>query len=368
MQMFKAVFAELPDPRDINAQHDLTEMLFIALAACLCGAQTCVEMAEFGRAKEGLLRGFLALEHGIPSHDTFSRVFRLLNPQAFAAAFGCFMAAFGEAARIGVLAGVVAIDGKCLRRGYAAGRAHMPPLLVSAWGAQTRMVLAQQAAPGGNEVAATLALLSLLSLQGCIVTADALHCHRGMAAAVRAAKADYALIVKGSQPALLRDARAALDAASTGAPAPVAETRDTAHGRQERRRATVAPAPGLAERHRFPGLVAVGRIEAWRTLGGTTRHHVRHVLLSRHLAPAQLLAVVREHWSIENRLHWLLDVVFDEDLARTRKDHAPQNLALLRRLTLNVLRAQPGKQSLNLKRQRAGWDDAFLLQLLTHMR
>jgi predicted transposase YbfD/YdcC len=366
MQMFRVAFAELPDPRDINAQHDLTEMLFVALAASLCGAQTCAEMAEFGRAKEELLRQFLVLKHGIPSHDTFSRVFRMLDPRAFAAAFARFMAAFGEAARIEAPVGVVAVDGKSLRRGCEAGRAHMPPLLVSAWGARTRMVLAQQAAPEGNEVEATLALLGLLSLEGCIVTADALHCHRRMAGAVRATGADYALVVKASQPGLLRDARAALDA--TGADAPAAETRDAAHGRVERRLATVAPAAGLAERHRFPDLVAVGRIEAWRTGGGATRYRVRHVLLSRPLTPAELLAVVREHWSIENRLHWPLDVVLDEDLARTRKDHAPQNLALLRRLALNVLRAHPGKQSLNLKRQRAGWDDGFLLQLFTHMR
>jgi predicted transposase YbfD/YdcC len=366
MQMFRAVFAELPDPRDSNAHHDLTELLFIALAASLCGAQTCAAMAEFGCAKKDLLRQFLVLKHGVPSHDTFSRVFRLLDPQAFATTFARFMAAFGEAARIEAPAGVVAVDGKSLRRGYAAGRAHMPPLLVSAWGARTRMVLAQQAAPGGNEVEATLVLLSLLSLQGCIVTADALHCHRRMAEAVRAADADYALIVKGSQPALLHDARASLDAAS--ADAPVAETRDAARGRVERRLATVAPAPDMAERHRFPGLVAVGRVEAWREAGGATRHRVRHVLLSRRLTPAELLAVTREHWTIENRLHWVLDVVLDEDLARARKDHAPQNLALLRRLALNVLRAHPGKQSLNLKRQRAGWDESFLLELFTHMR
>jgi predicted transposase YbfD/YdcC len=366
MQMFKAVFAGLPDPRDVNAHHDLTELLFVALAASLCGAQTCAEMAEFGRAKEGLLRQILVLKHGIPSHDTFSRVFRMLDPDAFAAAFARFMAAFGEAARIEAPDGVVAVDGKCLRRGYEAGRSHMPPLLVSAWGARTRMVLAQRAAPDGNEVEATLALLGLLSLQGCVVTADALHCHRRMAAAVRAAGGDYALVVKASQPALLRDARAALAAA--GADAAVAETRDAAHGRVERRLATVAPAPAMADRHRFPGLVAVGRIEAWRELAGEVRYRVRHVLLSRPLTPAELLAVVREHWSIENRLHWPPDVVLDEDLARARKDHAPQNLALLRRLALNVLRAHPGGQSLNLKRQRAGWDDAFLLGLFTHMR
>jgi predicted transposase YbfD/YdcC len=124
----------------------------------------------------------------------------------------------------------------------------------------------------------------------------------------------------------------------------------------------------MAERHRFPNLVAVGRIETWRTVGSKTQHRIRHLLLSQMLTPVELLTVVRAHWTIENRLHWPLDVVLDEDLARARKDHAPENLALLRRLTLNILRAHPGKQSLNLKRQRAAWDNTFLLELLTHMR
>lgn len=366
MEKFEVIFSELPDPRDCTAQHDLTEMLFIALTATLCGAQSCVEMTEFGLAKEPLLRQFLTLEHGIPSHDTFSRVFRLLDPEAFAAAFGRFMQAFGDAARIGAPAGVVALDGKSLKRAYEKGRACMPRMMVSAWGAQTRMVLAQTAAPNGNEVDGALALLKLLRLEGCVVTADALHCHRTMAGAIREAKADYALKLKANQPALLADAEAALAAA--GERAKQAETNDTAHGRIERRTAVVAAAPQLARKHRFPGLAAVARIEAWRTLDGQTSHRAYHVLLSKRLAPDKVLAVVREHWSIENGLHWPLDVVFQEDLCRTRKDNAPRNLATLRHLSLNVLRANPKKSSLNLKRRRAGWDDAFLLELLTHVR
>jgi len=374
MEKFEVIFSELPDPRDCTAQHDLTDMLFIAFAATLCGAQSCVEMAEFGLAKEPLLRQFLRLEHGIPSHDTFSRVFRLLDPEAFAAAFGRFMQAFGEAARIEAPAGVVALDGKSLKGAYETGRACMPRMMVSAWGAQTRMVLAQTAAPNGNEVEGALALLKLLRLEGCVVTADALHCHRTMAGAIREAKADYALKLKANQPALLADAEAALAAA--GERAKRAESTDQAHGRIERRTAVVAAAPQLARKHRFPNLAArgspaasgVARIEAWRTLDGRTSHRAYHVLLSKRFSPNKVLAVVREHWSIENGLHWPLDVVFQEDLCRTRKDNAPRNLATLRHLSLNVLRANPKKSSLNLKRRRAGWDDAFLLELLTHVR
>jgi predicted transposase YbfD/YdcC len=366
METFRVIFSDLPDPRDCTAQHDLIEILFIALAATLCGAQSCAEMAEFGIAKEPLLRRFLTLEHGIPSHDTFSRVFRRLDPQAFAEVFRRFMEAFGAAARLAAPSGVVAIDGKSLKGAYEAGRAYMPTMMVSAWGAQTRMVLGQTVAPNGNEVAGALALLKLLTLRGCVVTADALHCHRAMAGAIRKAKADYALKLKANQPALLADAEAALTAA--GARATRAETSEQAHGRTERRTAVVVATPQLARKHRFPGLAAVARIEAWRTHGAKTGHRVYHVLLSKPFPAAKLLALVREHWSIENGLHWPLDVVFQEDLSRTRKDNAPQNLATLRHLSLNILRAHPKKTSLNLKRRRAGWDDTFLLELMTHMQ
>ena len=365
MHVFEEIFAEVPDPRDETAQHDLTEILFIALAAVLSGAQHCTQMAEFGKAKEQMLRQLLTLEHGIPSHDTFSRVFRWLDPEAFAAAFGRFVEAFGVAARRSKPAGVVAIDGKSLKGAYEAGRAHMPKMMVTAWGAETRMVLAQTEAPGGNEVQGALALLKLLSLKGCVVTADALHCHRAMAGAIRKTGADYALKLKGSQPALLADAEAALAAAKRP---DRARTEDRAHGRLERRSAVVAAAPGLAQMHHFPGLAAVARIEASRTAAGKTSHRVYHVVLSRRFSARQVLKIVREHWSIENRLHWPLDVVFHEDFCRSRKDNGPRNLAVLRHMALNILRAHPKKGPLSHKRWHAGWNDTFLFDLMTHVR
>jgi predicted transposase YbfD/YdcC len=365
MGSFAEIFAIVPDPRDATAQHDLGEILFIALLAALAGANDCTAFAAFGRAKEGLLRQFLTLKHGIPSHDTFNRVFRRLDPVAFGEAFGRFVAAFAAAAGHAAPRGVVALDGKSLRCAYEAGQAHMPKMMVSAWGAETRLVLAQTEAPGGNEVEAVLGLVRLVSLEGCIVTADALHCHRAMARAVRKAGADYALKLKRNQPALLADAVAALGRLRRPARA---ETCETAHGRTERRTATVAAAPGLAQKHRFAGLCAVARIEATRTVSGKTSSHVYHVLLSRLLSPADVLATVREQWEIENKVHWPLDVVFREDLCRTRKDNGPRNLAVLRHLSLNVLRAHPDKSSISIKRQRAGWDNAFLLDLMTHVR
>jgi predicted transposase YbfD/YdcC len=360
MERFSQCFSELPDPRAGNALHDLTEILFIALLATLCGAQTCCDMALFAQTKTALLRTVLVLAHGAPSHDTFSRVFRMLDPKAFEKAFRQFMQAFAESVQ-----GVVALDGKALRRAYDRGKSHMPPIMVTAWGAQTRMALANVMAEGNNEAAAALQLIGLLSLKGCVVTADALHCHRTMAQTIVGQDGDYVLAVKDNQRALLRDAKAAVAAATRqGAGATVSA--DAAHGRHETRVAVVAPAGIMAEQHNFPGLQAVAQITSKRSGDNTVE---RYFLLSRQWRPGELLHIVRSHWSIENGLHWPLDVLLDEDLARSRKDNAPANLAVLRRLALNVARAHPdSKTSLRGKLKRAGWDDAFLLDMLKHMQ
>jgi predicted transposase YbfD/YdcC len=359
MERFSRCFSRLPDPRADNAVHDLTEILFIALLATLCGAQSCCDIALFAKTKETLLRTVLVLAHGVPSHDTFSRVFRMLDPQAFETAFRRFMQSFAQ-----TLQGVVAIDGKALRRAYERGQSHMPPIMVTAWGAQTRMALANVLAEGNNEAAAALQLIGLLTLKGCVVTADALHCHRAMAQAIVERDGDYALAVKDNQPALLRDARAAVAAATrNGASATV--RKDDGHGRDETRVAVVAPAGDMAKRHNFAGLHAVAQIKSQRNGANTERYF----LLSRHYRPPEVLRIVRQHWSIENGLHWPLDVLLDEDLARSRKDNAPANLAVLRRLALNIARAHPNtKTSLRGKLKRAGWDETFLFDMLRHMR
>jgi len=360
MERFSRCFSKLPDPRAGNSVHDLTEILFIALLATLCGAQTCCDIALFAQTKTTLLRTVLVLAHGVPSHDTFSRVFRMLDPKAFEKAFRQFMRVFAEN-----LQGVVALDGKALRRAYDSGKSHMPPIMVTAWSTQTRMALANVLAEGNNEAAAALQLIGLLTLKGCIVTADALHCHRAMAAAIVEQGGDYALAVKDNQPALLRDAKAAV-AAATRRGASASLTADDRHGRHETRVAVVTAASAMAEQHSFPGLQAVAQITSKRSGNNVVE---RYFLLSCHWRPAELLRIVRSHWSIENGLHWPLDVLLDEDLARSRKDNAPANLAVLRRLALNVARAHPDtKTSLRGKLKRAGWDDDFLLNMLRHMR
>lgn len=358
MERLASFFGEIEDPRAANARHDLLELMFIALAAVLCGAEDCTDMALFARAKLDLLRQVLKLEHGPPSHDTFSRVFRRLKPEPFEAAFAKFTRAFAAA-----LSGVVAIDGKALRGAYERGRKATPLHLVNVWAAETRLVIGQRLAPGRNEVLGAQQALALLDLEGCLVTADALHCRADTAQIILDAKADYALALKGNQPGLLAKARALIEAADPALAAIDGPTH--AHDRIEGRTALVADAKDID----FPGLAAVARVETYRkTAGGPEPVIVRYFLLSARLTAPRMLEVARTHWTIENQLHWVLDVAFDEDRVRSRKDHAPQNLALLRKLALNLLRQHPDKGSIKGKIKRAGWDDAFLLSLLGHMR
>lgn len=362
MERFTECFAELDDPRGRTGDHDLAEMLFIALLATLCGAKYCTDIALFGREKEALLRTVLVLKNGIPSHDTFSRVFRLLDPKSFAKVFQRFMRAFAETVKID---GVVALDGKALRRAYERGNSHMPPVMVTAWSAKTRMALANTLAPGNNEVAGALELIELLQLKGCVVTADALHCRRDTAEAIIARGGDYVLAVKNNQPGLLQSAKAAIAKAERNRTRKVT-TCDAGHGREEVRIAVVSAARDLAAKHNFPGLAAVARVKSKR---GRDKTVERYFLLTRCYKPAELLRIVRDHWSIENTLHWTLDVVLDEDQARSRKDNAAENLAVLRRLALNIARAHPDKKtSLRAKLKRAAWNDKFLLEMLTNMQ
>lgn len=358
METFSSYFSGVEDPRAGNARHDLLELMFVSLAALLCGAEDCTDMALFARAKLDCLRQVLKLEHGPPSHDTFSRVFRHLEPEPFEAAFAKFTAAFA-----GALQGVVAIDGKALRGAYERGCKATPLHLVNVWAVEARMVIGQRLAPGRNEVLGAQQALALLDLRGCIVTADALHCRRDTAQAILDAGADYALALKANQPKLLAQAQRLTQAADAACGA--ADGPERAHDRLEGRTAIVVPATDMD----FPGLTAVARVETRRKSTDQPQDTiVRWFLLSAPLSPQRMLQVARAHWTIENQLHWVLDVALDEDASRSRKDHAPQNLALLRKLALNTLRLHPDKGSIKGKIKRAGWDDTFLFSLLGHMR
>jgi predicted transposase YbfD/YdcC len=364
MRKFKRVFAKVKDPRADNARYPLVEIIFIALAATLCGAQHCTEFEEFGRAKEAALRKILDLEHGIPSHDTFSTVFRVLDPHSFEAALGRFTKIFSK--RLGKPR-TIALDGKALRGAYRRGGRFTPLHVVNVFACEAQMALAQRTAPQRNEIAGALEVLALLDLDGAIVTADALHCTAAMAQAILARGGDYALALKKNRAKLFRDASARL--ARPRGTSRARQRSTLAHDRRERRSAVVVAAPDMAATHAFPGIRAIGRIDSWRRIaGGKATRASRYFLLSRKLSAARFLKVARGHWGIENNLHWILDVVFAEDRNRSRMDHAPENLAVLRKLAINTLRACPYAASMRRKMLRAGWDDDFLLSLFFHMR
>jgi predicted transposase YbfD/YdcC len=368
MQKFINIFRELPDPRAPNAVHDLVEILFIALAAVLSGAQGPTDMAVFAASKEKLLRQFLRLEYGTPSHDTFGRVFGQLDPVGFESIFRRFMAAFAAANKID-LGGIVAIDGKALRGAYERGKAATPMHLVNVFAGAARMVLASRKAPGRNEAKGALEVLAMLSLEGCTVTADAQHCNRPFAAAVLARGGNFVLALKANQSKLFEAVVRRF--ARSGGPRSTAQTLEPAtHDRKEKRSAVVIRDTSIAAANKFPGVVALARIATYRRVQGkpADKPVVRYFLLSTYMSAKRLLQIVRSHWGIENRLHWILDVVFHEDASRTRKDNGPENLAILRRLALNIIRSHPDRISMRQKLKRAAWDDNFLLQLVAHMR
>jgi predicted transposase YbfD/YdcC len=367
METLITILREVRDPRDANARHDCASMLFLALIAMLCGAKSCVDIADFCAANLKDLVEIVDLPHGAPSHDSFSRLFRLLDPEEMAKAFASFAQALRAALGLGPAAGVVAVDGKRLRRGFERGRAHMPPLMISVWDAQTRLSLAAGAACDGNEVKATLDALKALDLKGCVVTADALHCHPKMAEGVRAQGGHYLLKLKKNNAPLFESAERAFAKPDASGRTPFCESRQTSHGRFERRRVSVVAAP--KDTPNMPGLTMFARIESMRGASeAEAKTHVCYAALSQRLTPREAMAIVREHWSVENNLHWPLDVVFNEDDARTRKNHAPQNLSFLRRMALDILNAHPDKRSPARKMKLAAWNKEFLFELFAHMR
>ena len=361
MNPFAECWEGLEDPRAGNAGlHDFHELLMIALCAVLCGGQGAVDMALFAKAKEPYLRGFLKLENGVPSHDTFSRLFRQLDPTQFQAAFQRFMAGFAEQCQ-----GVVAIDGKVLRRSFDRASGKSALHMVSAWGCEQRMVLAQIATDAkSNEITAVPALLKMLSLKGTIVTTDALNCQRAIAQQIVDQGGDYALALKGNQGTLHDDVRIYLDDPATRAT--TAKPRVEAdHGRIETRTATVCTdIDWLQKDHQWPGLTAVGKVVRIRETPATTTTETAYYLLSQALSAERLNEVVRSHWGVENRLHWRLDVVMNEDQDRTRLGNGPHNLAVLRHMALNVMQKDKTKGSLRGKFKRAGWDDTYLTSLV----
>lgn len=366
-------FAALEDPRvERTKLHPLLSVVVIALCGVICGAETWNEIEEFGEAMEDFFADTLALPNGIPSHDTFNRVFACLDPQQFGACFGSWTQAVA-----GVLpAQVVAIDGKSVRRSAERGIGKGAIQMVSAWATESRLVLAQTKVDAkSNEITALPGLLEQLAITGCIVTIDAMGCQRQIAQQIVDQSGDYVLSLKANQGSLHEDVQdcfaQAARAQASGEGYDSSQALDKGHGRLERRRAWVisdaAVIDWLQDHHQWPGLGAIGRIEAQRRIGTQVEAESRYYLLSRALSAGEFAQAVRSHWGIENRVHWVLDMAFREDLSRIRQGHAAQNFAVLRHLALNLLQRHPTKRKLSIKARRlkAGWDRSYLLQLLT---
>ena len=360
-----AVFADLPDPRreTRNKLHALADILTLATCAVIAGADTWEDIAEYGRTKERFFRRFLPLANGIPSPDTFERVFAKLDPGAFAAAFGRWMAAACEAT--GLIP--VAVDGKSARSApadTATGRLH----LVSAWASENRLILGQVAVPdGSNEIAAVPGLLRTLDLSGAIVTLDAAGCQVENARVIRERGGHYLLAVKDNQPTLRAAVEAVFERACEADFAGVRHdgygAAEDGHGRREERYVTAVYAPaGLPSG--WPDVAAVVQVNREREVGGE-RTCTTHYYLTSHPGPAaELGRWVRGHWDVENGLHWVLDVVYGEDDSRVRAGHAGANLGMIRRVAVSLARRAPGKGSGVTKRKKAGWDDDYLLKVL----
>lgn len=361
MDHFRKIFETLEDPRRPNAQrHDLIEILMIAFCASLCGAESSVDMAMFGKAKESVLREFLRLEHGIPSHDTFSRVFRVLDPLQFQVCFVRYLEAFQSSCK-----GHVAIDGKALRGAQDKAVRDSPLYMVNAFASEAGLTLGQVSTEDkSNEIPALRALLSLLCLKDCTITLDALHAQKETAQAIVKQGADYVIALKSNQRGLYEDVALYLDDPQSVI-SDQHQTCDADHGRIDARHAIVChDIDWLLERHNWPGLKGIGKITAVREIKGKKQESSRYYLLSRAMNASEFLGFARAHWQIENALHWVLDVVMKEDASRARKDNAPQNFAVLRRLALNTIKANKDKGSNRIKFKQAGWDDAFLRKLI----
>ena len=370
-------FQNLPDPRVQRTKaHELIDVLTIAICTLLCAGESFNDMADFGLAKEAWFKTFLSLRNGIPSHDTFNRVFAALDPQAFGE---CFMA-WTQSLRTAVAQEIVALDGKALRRALAADQ--NSKVIVSAWAQSNGLVLGQlKVADKSNEITALPKLLRALELSGCIVTVDAMGCQKHIAKEIQEADADYVLALKGNHEVVHAEVKSFLDATLTeaaaarpagGQPARAAttlaklETVEKDHGRQETRRYYQSgELDWFADRAKWEGLKSVGLVEAEREVRGKVTVERRYYLSSLPVAVATFAKAVRGHWAVENSLHWVLDVQMGEDDSRARTGYAAENLATLRRLALNLLKQEKTKKrGIRGKQLNASWDHAYLLRLL----
>lgn len=370
-------FRTIPDPRvNRTKDHALIDVLVIAVCALICGGETFNDMEDFGKAKEGWFKTFLGLTNGIPSHDTFNRVFAALDPKEF---LECFLR-WTQSLRQAVPREIVAVDGKALRR--AMNKKENVKYVVSAWAESNSLVLGQlKVTDKSNEITAVPELLRVLELSGCIVTLDAMGCQKKIAKEIIEADADYVLALKGNQETVHEEVKSFLDAtiaetqaarlpgAKLSKPAAAlaqVKTIEKDHGRIETRHYyQTDELSWFADLEKWEGLKSVGVVESTREIGEEKTIERRYYLCSLRLDVEMFARAVRSHWGVENKVHWIMDVCFHEDQSRARAGYAAENLATLRRLALNLLKKETSKKrGIKGKQLNAGWDHPYLLKLL----
>jgi predicted transposase YbfD/YdcC len=365
-------FASLKDPRTGNALlHPLHDILVIAICASICGADTWADVETWGIAKEPWLRTFLELPNGIPSHDTFGRVFALLDPDEFRKGFLSWIRAIQKLTR----RQVIALDGKKLRRSHDHRLGKKAIAMVSAWATANHLVLGQvQVRSKSNEITAIPELLRWLEVSGCIITIDAIGCQPKIAAKIVKKDADYVLAVKQNQGQLFEDVKDLFAGCQEEnflqVPHDYTKTIEKGHGRIEIRECWTLADPEFLDylRHRdaWPKLRALAMVRAERRIGTNRSRETRYYITSVENNATLILESIRAHWGIENGLHWVLDIGFREDESRVRKDHAPENMAVLRHIALNLLKQeQTAKIGIKAKRLKAAWDQDYLLKVLS---
>lgn len=365
---FVEYFSKTSDPREGHKiLYPLEEVLLITVCAVIGGADGWVEIETFGKAKEGFFRKFVPLKHGIPSHDTFGDVFAAIDPEEFKKCFVTWVKSLQAEIKE-----IVAIDGKCLRRSYDKAKGKPAIHMVSAWANKQHLVLGQEkVSDKSNEITAIPKLLEVLELSGAIVTIDAIGCQKNIAQKIVDKNADYVLALKGNQGNLHEDVefyfKEQKNCDFSDAKHNFYESINGDHGRIETRKYCITEdIDWLKERHEWPGLTSIGFVESTREKGDKISVETRYYINSISADVKQFAEAVRGHWGIENKLHWVLDVTFKEDSCRIRTDNAPQNFAIIKHIANNLIRKENStKKSMNVKRRLAGWDNTYLLKVIT---
>lgn len=361
-------FAELEDPRvERTRVHPLINIVLIGLCAVICGAQSFTQMEQFGKAKRQWLSKFLDLSRGIPSHDTFNKVFARLKPEQFEKCLLSWISALHEATE----GGIIAIDGKTLRGSYNPRDGKAAIHMVSAWATANHLSLASRVVDEkSNEIPAIPPLLEMLELRGALVTLDAMGFQKEIAGKIRQGGGHYVLQVKENQPTLYEEVSSffldRLENDFAGEPCRRHATRDKGHGRRDERDYCIAPVPeDFPLREQWPDLKALGMAIRETECQGESSCEVHYYILSRYVSGKRFAEAVRGHWGIENNLHWQLDVTFREDDLHIYKGHAPANMSILMRTALSLLKhEETNGGSVQTKRMVAGWNDAYLEKVL----